>query len=52
MTFDRERFCVCAGGGGGGGGGARLEDLGLNKVKFSRSPFQYYFTEVISPNNF
>ena len=35
-----------------GGGGVGLEDLGLNKVKFSRSPFEYYFTEVIPPNNF
>ena len=34
------------------GGGGGLEDLGLNKVTFSRSPFQYYFTEVIPPNNF
>ena len=25
------------------------EDLGLNKVKFNRSPFEYYFTEVIPP---
>ena len=32
------------------GGG---EDIGLNKVKFSRShPFECYFTEVIAPNNF
>ena len=27
------------------------KDLGLNKVKFSRSPFECYFTEVIPPNN-
>ena len=27
------------------------EDFGLNKVKFSRSPFECYFTEVIPPNN-
>ena len=28
-------------------------DIGLNKVKFSRSPpFECYFTEVIAPNNF
>ena len=26
------------------------EDLGLNKVKFSQSPFESYFTEVIPPN--
>ena len=29
----------------GGGGG------GLNNVKFSRSPFESYFTKVIPPNN-
>ena len=27
------------------------EDLGLNKVKFSRFPFECYFTEVMPPNN-
>ena len=27
------------------------EDLGLNKVKFSRFPCECYFTEVIPPNN-
>ena len=27
------------------------EDLRLNKVKFSRSPLECYFTEVILPNN-
>ena len=26
-------------------------DLGLNKVKFSRPPFECYFSEVIPPNN-
>ena len=39
-------------GGGGGRGTAALENLGLTKVKFSRSPFECYFTEVIPPNNF
>ena len=34
-----------------GGGGGVGEDLRLNKVKFSRSPFECYFTEVILPNN-
>ena len=35
-----------------GGGGWGREDLDLNKVKFSRSPFECYFTEVIPLNNF
>ena len=34
----------------GGGGAGVAEDLGLNKVKFSQSPFESYFTEVIPPN--
>ena len=29
-----------------------VEDLRLNKVKFSRPPFECYCTEVIPPNNF
>ena len=41
---DRSLF-IAWGGGGVVGGGA--EDLGLNKVKFSQSPFECYFTEVI-----
>ena len=35
--------------GRGGGGGA--EDVELNEVKFSRYPFECYFTEVIPPKN-
>ena len=31
--------------------GAEEEDLGINKVKFSRSPFECDFTEVILPPN-
>ena len=38
--------------GGEGGGGVRAEDFALKTVKFSRSPFECYFTEVIPPNNF
>ena len=34
----------------GGWGGGVAEDLGLNKVKLSQSPFECYFTEVIPPN--
>ena len=37
-------------GGWGEGGAGVAEDLGLNKVKFSQSPFESYFTEVIPPN--
>ena len=37
-------LCIAWGGGVG-------EDLRLNKVKFSRSPLECYFTEVILPNN-
>ena len=37
--------------GGGREGTAALENLGLTKVKFSRSPFECYFTEVIPPYN-
>ena len=37
--------------GGGGGRGWTPEDLGLNKVKFSLSPFECYLTEIIPPNN-
>ena len=33
--------------GGGGGRG----NLGPNKVKFSRPPFECYFSEVLPPNN-
>ena len=27
----------------------RGEDLGLNKVKFNRSPFECYFSDLIPP---
>ena len=30
--------------------GRGAEDLGLNKVKFSRSPFECYFSQMIRPN--
>ena len=36
---------------GGGGRGWTPEDLELNKVKFSLSPFECYLTEIIPPNN-
>ena len=42
----RDRSLFIAWGGGWGGGGV-AKDLGLNKVKFSQSPFECYFTEVI-----
>lgn len=31
------------------GGGEEAEDLGLHKVKFSRSPFKCYFTDSSDP---
>ena len=36
---------------GGGGGGGGPEDLGLNKVNLADPPYEFYFTEVIPPNN-
>ena len=38
MTFLWTGHFIIARGSGGGGGGGKAEDLGLSKVKFSRSP--------------
>ena len=45
-VYIRDRSLFIARWGGGGRG-----NLGLNKVKFSRPPFECYFAEVLPPNN-